>query len=107
MTPEEIPTYSEREARRRLEAELPSWKFRDGWIQREVPADSWRAALGIARLVAHLAEAARHHPDLVIGRDGLRIRLRHHWAAGVTDADFELARVLEAALPAGAAGRED
>lgn len=99
MTPSEIPTYSPAEARRRVEDELPGWEYRDGWIQRRIPVRSLGEALGIAAAVAHLAEAARHHPDLELGRRAVLVRIRHHWAAGVTDADFELARALGAVLP--------
>lgn len=98
MTPSEIPTYSEGEVRERLAAELPAWEYEGGWIQREVPARSRARALMAANLAAHLSEAARHHPDLELRGDGLLIRIRHHWAAGITDADFALARVLEDAL---------
>lgn len=98
MTPSEIPTYSEREARKRLEDELPAWEYEGGWIQREIPARSRARALMTASLVAHLSEVARHHPDLELRRGGLLIRVRHHWAAGITDADFALAHVLEEAL---------
>lgn len=95
----EIPTWSEEEVRRRLEAELPEWTYEGGWIERRIPVRSLGEALGVANAVAHLAEAARHHPDLELGPDAVRIRIRHHWAAGVTDADFELARTLRRVLP--------
>lgn len=98
MTPSEIPTYTEAEVRRRLAAELPAWEYEGGWIQREVPTPTRPRALMAANLVAHLSEAARHHPDLELGPEGLLIRVRHHWAAGITDADFALARALEDAL---------
>lgn len=99
MTPSEIPTYSPAEARRKLEDELPGWAYEGGWIQRRVPVGSFGEALGIAAAVAHVAEAARHHPDLELGPRAVRIRIRHHWAAGVTDADFALARALRDVLP--------
>lgn len=98
MTPSEIPTYTEGEVRERLAAELPAWEYDGGWIKREIPTRSRARALMAASLVAHLSEAARHHPDLELRRDGLLIRVRHHWAAGITDADFALARALEDAL---------
>lgn len=94
----DFSTYSEDEIRSRLDDELPAWDYRGGWLRREVPARSWRAALSTAAGVAYRSEAAFHHPDLRVNRHGLEIRVRHHWAAGITDADFELAHSLESVL---------
>lgn len=95
MTPSEIPTWPEDEVRSRLDAELPEWTYDRGWLRRDVPTSGWPAALTVANLLAHLAEAAYHHPDLEVGPDGVRIRVRHHWAAGITEGDFQLARAVE------------
>lgn len=98
MTTWDLPTYSEEEIRDRLEDELPAWEYRGGWLQREVPAGSRPRALLVAAGLAYRSEAAFHHPDLQLRGDGVLIQVRHHWAAGITDADFELAHALEAVL---------
>ena len=49
-----------------------------------------------AGAVAHLAEAAWHHPELVLNYSSLEVRLNTHSAGGITDKDFELARRIEA-----------
>ncbi len=49
--------------------------------------------------VAHLAEAADHHPDLCIqGWNKLAVTLSTHSAGGITDKDFALIAQI-AALP--------
>jgi 4a-hydroxytetrahydrobiopterin dehydratase len=108
VSPPEIPTCSVEEIRRRLAADLPGWSYDRGWLRRDVPMHSRARALLLASRLAYLAEAARHHPDLEIEPDVLRIRVRHHWAAGVTESDFQLARAVEevlAALPPDPAAR--
>ncbi len=110
MTPPEIPTCSADEIRRRLASDLPAWSYDGGWLRRDVPTRSRARALLLANRLAYLAEAARHHPDLEIEPHVLRIRVRHHWAAGVTESDFQLARAMEEVLaelpPDHAAGRQ-
>ena len=111
MTTSELPTWGEEEIRARLDAELPAWTYGGAWLERELPADSRAGALLAASGIAYLAEAAFHHPDLEIRGDRVLVQVRHHWAAGVTDADFELAHAVEdllaragAADPDGSAG---
>lgn len=98
MTPPDIPTYSAEEIRTRLASDLPAWSYDRGWLRRDVPIRSRPRALLLASRIAYLAEAARHHPDLEIASDVLRIRVRHHWAGGVTESDFRLARAVEEVL---------
>lgn len=98
MSPSEIPTYSAEEIRRRLAEELPAWRYERGWLRRDVPVGPRPAALLVAGRIAHLAEAAFHHPDLELRGDVLEVRVRHHWAAGITDGDFALARAVERIL---------
>lgn len=98
MTPPEIPTLSGDEIRRRLASDLPGWSHDGGWLRRDVPIRSRPRALLLAGRIAFLAEAARHHPDMDIASGLLRIRVRHHWAGGVTESDFRLARAVEDVL---------
>lgn len=98
MTAGEIPTLADEEVRRRLASELPAWSYDGAWLRREVPTGSWGRSLRLAGGLAYLAEAARHHPDLEVSEDRVEIQLRHHWAAGITESDLELARALEEAL---------
>jgi 4a-hydroxytetrahydrobiopterin dehydratase len=75
----------------------------DGWrregdqivIDRQLP--DFAAAMAFVNAVADAAEAANHHPDLLI-HDWNRVRLSvtNHSAGGLTQADFDLAATIDA-----------
>jgi len=87
--------YSEDEITERLKAELPKWRFENGWIRRKYKTHSWKGTLLAVNTVGHLAEAAWHHPDLALSYAWLEVKLMTHDAKGITDKDFELARKIE------------
>jgi 4a-hydroxytetrahydrobiopterin dehydratase len=95
-TPDE--TYDPAEIEARLREELPAWTFEDGWIRRKYRTSGWKATLMVINTVGHLAEAAWHHPDLVVSYAFVTVKLVNHAAKGVTDKDFELARKIEEVL---------
>lgn len=82
----------------RLVGDLAKWTYADGAIRRAYKTKDWRSTLLAAGAVAHLAEAAWHHPEMILNYPSLEIRLNTHTAGGVTDKDFELARKIEAVL---------
>jgi len=53
---------------------------------------SFPAALAFASTVGHLAEAADHHPDILIQWRTVTLTLSTHSAGGLTLADFNLAK---------------
>jgi 4a-hydroxytetrahydrobiopterin dehydratase len=79
----------------RLLAELPRWSLEEGMIRRRFTVSGWKSAVMVAGAVAHLAEAAWHHPDLLLSYGAVEVRLVTHSAGGVTDKDFALARRIE------------
>jgi 4a-hydroxytetrahydrobiopterin dehydratase len=91
----DVKVYSEAETVERLRRELPHWSYADGALQRVYATGGWKATLLAVGAVAHLAEAAFHHPDLIVTYPRLTVRLSTHDAGGITDKDFELARKVE------------
>lgn len=87
--------YTPDEIQARLKAELPHWYFEDGWIRRKYRTHSWKGTLMVINTVGHLAEAAWHHPDITASYAWVEVRLMNHSARGVTDKDFELAKMIE------------
>ncbi len=61
-------------------------------IVREYKLADFAAAITFVNRVAELAEAADHHPDILLhGWNKVRLTLCTHSLGGLTDADFQLA----------------
>ncbi|HLH15047.1 MAG TPA: 4a-hydroxytetrahydrobiopterin dehydratase [Solirubrobacteraceae bacterium] len=65
-------------------------------IVRDLQLADFAAAIALVRRVADAAEAANHHPDILVhGWNKVRLTLSTHSEGGLTDADFALARELD------------
>jgi 4a-hydroxytetrahydrobiopterin dehydratase len=61
-------------------------------IVRELAFADFAAAIAFVNRVAEIAEAANHHPDILVhGYNKVRLTLSTHSQGGLTDADFALA----------------
>ncbi|HEX9481828.1 MAG TPA: 4a-hydroxytetrahydrobiopterin dehydratase [Solirubrobacteraceae bacterium] len=90
-----MATLSEVEVQERL-ADLDGWDLAAGdgppSIEREFGFADFAAALAFVNRVGELAEAAGHHPDILLhGWNKVRLTLSTHSQAGLTEADFGLA----------------
>ncbi len=92
---QDSPVYTQQQIEARLRDELPHWYYEDGWIRRKYRTSGWKSTVMVVGAVAHLAEAAWHHPDLTVSYAFVTVKLMNHAAKGVTDKDFELARKIE------------
>jgi len=83
---------SEAEVEQRL-AGVAGWRLDGGTaIVCELSFADFAAAIAFVDAVAELAEAANHHPDILLHAwNKVRLTLSTHSAGGLTDADFELA----------------
>ncbi|MFG1357754.1 4a-hydroxytetrahydrobiopterin dehydratase [Xanthobacter pseudotagetidis] len=88
-------TFAPEEITARLAAELPRWRYEDGWLRRTYKTSSWKGTLMVINAVGHLAEAAWHHPDLTASYAWVEVRLMSHDAKGITERDFALAKKIE------------
>jgi 4a-hydroxytetrahydrobiopterin dehydratase len=86
---------SDAEIEQRLAA--GEWRAREGEaIVRELSFADFAAAIAFVNHVADAAEAANHHPDILIhGWNKVRLELSTHSEGGLTEADFELARQID------------
>ncbi|MBM3733601.1 MAG: 4a-hydroxytetrahydrobiopterin dehydratase [Acidimicrobiia bacterium] len=89
------PVLVEIDVQSRLAAELPAWKLAGGHLERVYRTSGWRSSLLCANAIGHLAEAAWHHPDLVVSFRTVTVRLMTHDSNGITDLDFALAKKIE------------
>ena len=92
----EFTIYDDQKVIQRLGRELPSWKFKDGWIRRQYKTGGWPYTLMLVNAIGYIAEAAFHHPDLNVSWAEVHVKLMTHAAKGITDNDFELAKRIEA-----------
>jgi 4a-hydroxytetrahydrobiopterin dehydratase len=85
-------------------AQLTGWGRQGDEIAREYTFGDFMEALGFVNAVAELAEAADHHPDILIhGYKRVKLTLSTHSEGGLTGRDFDLAARIDAS-PAGKAG---
>ena len=92
--PTNPPAVSDSEAREAL-AELSGWAVDSGWLRRTYKTDGWPTTLMLVNAIGYAAEAADHHPDLVVKWGSVEVGLQTHTAGGITSKDLELARVIE------------
>ena len=49
----------------------------------------------VVNTIGHLAEAAWHHPDLVVSYAFVEVKLMNHGQKGITQLDFDLAKKMD------------
>jgi len=74
----------------------PGWERAGDAITRTVTLGDFRDAVLYVGAVAHLAQAANHHPDIAISWNKITLTLSTHSAGGLTAADFALAERINA-----------
>ena len=75
---------------------LGGWRFENGALRRNYPTDGWRGSLLVANAIGFICEAADHHADVLVTWPRVEVALSTHSAGGITDKDFEVARLIEA-----------
>ncbi|MEZ4633502.1 MAG: 4a-hydroxytetrahydrobiopterin dehydratase [Caldilineaceae bacterium] len=59
----------------------------NGIIKRVFKTGSWRLTMMVTNSIAYLAEAADHHPNLLLSYTSVEIHLETHSAGGITSKD--------------------
>lgn len=79
-----------------IEAGVPEEWDRDGdEIVRVYEFEDYLRGVNFAQMVGEIAQARSHHPELIIRYQELEVRLTTHEAGGITDADLEMAELIE------------
>ena len=91
-----MPVLTDAEIEQRL-AGAGEWRRgEDATIVRDLQLADFAAAIAFVNRVAEAAEAANHHPDILVhGWNKVRLTLSTHSQGGLTDADFALAREID------------
>ena len=72
------------------------WRRDGDEIVRELKFEDFATAMAFVNRVAEEAEAANHHPDILVhGWNKVKLSLTNHSAGGLTDADFEMSRRID------------
>lgn len=86
------------EVEQRLQG-VPAWTRAGEAIERDVKLEDFAAAIALVNAVAKLAEAANHHPDILVhGWNRVRLTLSTHSEGALTKADFDLAGEIDRAV---------
>jgi 4a-hydroxytetrahydrobiopterin dehydratase len=73
------------------------WRREGDEIVRDIKLEDFAAAMRLVNAVAAEAEAANHHPDILVhGWNRVRLSVTNHAQGGLTDADFALAARIDA-----------
>ena len=68
------------------------WRREGDEIVRDLKFSDFAEAMAFVNRVAEAAEAANHHPDILVhGWNRVRLSLTNHAQGGLTEADFALA----------------
>ena len=77
-------------------ATVPAWTQDEDSIIHTFSFSSYLGGIDFVKEVALLAEAANHHPDILIEWRKVTLVLTTHSAKGLTALDFKLAREIDA-----------
>ncbi len=92
---------SEAEVEEKLKEMAPAWKIKKNekgipYIERVKHAHSFMEGIDFVHQVAELAEENNHHPDIFIQYKRISVRYWTHTASGVTLADAQMAKKVDA-----------
>jgi len=80
-----------------LTSELEGWSSDGTRLEKTFTRRGWKDAIAFVNAVADAADAADHHPDVHVERyKRVRIVLTTHAAKGISQADIDLARAIDA-----------
>lgn len=70
---------------------LPGWDVRGNAIERVLQFPDFAGAMVLVNKVAAAAEAANHHPDILINYNKVTLTLISHDSGGITQRDIRMA----------------
>lgn len=77
---------------------LSGWEFNDNAISKRFRFKDFMTGIAFVNRIAAIAEAADHHPDILINYTRITFSCTTHSEGGVTDKDFRLAESIETAF---------
>jgi len=89
-----MPLLDDGDVRTRLAA-LNGWERAGKEIGKTYDLGGFKQAMAFVNRVASLAEAADHHPDILVQYSKVTLTLSSHDAGGLTERDFSLAKQID------------
>ncbi len=74
---------------------LSGWSLEDRQIAKQYSFKDFKLAMAFVVRVALHAEQLDHHPDILIRYNKVFLRLITHSAGGLTEKDFNLAKIID------------
>jgi 4a-hydroxytetrahydrobiopterin dehydratase len=74
---------------------LPGWEYKDNAIAKLFRFKEFLDGIRLVDRVAEMAEAADHHPDILINYTRVTFKCSTHSDGGVTEKDIRLAKQIE------------
>jgi 4a-hydroxytetrahydrobiopterin dehydratase len=81
-------------------ARVPDWTREGDAITRTVRCPTFRAAIAFVERIADAAEAADHHPDILIRWRRVTLTLSTYASGGLTAKDFAMAAQIDGLIEA-------
>jgi len=78
-----------------LALHLKDWTFKEPAIKRDFKFETFVEAFSFITSIALQAEKYDHHPDWSNGYNKVSIELTTHTANGITQKDFDLAKIID------------
>ncbi len=76
----------------------PDWDLHKSHLQKQFSFANFKEAVDFVNLIAPIAEAQRHHPDIQINYNKVHLSLTTKDSNGITQKDFALAMEIDTLL---------
>ena len=90
-----MKAFTEFEVQARMST-IDGWEYNENAIHTSLEFNDFKDAFSVMTRIAFEAEKLNHHPDLSNVYKTLNITLSTHDAGGLTQKDFELAKIIDA-----------
>jgi 4a-hydroxytetrahydrobiopterin dehydratase len=74
---------------------MPGWQLQGSELAKTYRFKNFLEAVDFVNKIAREAEAAGHHPDLLVRWGEVTVQLTTHSAGGVTESDLKLAKKID------------
>jgi 4a-hydroxytetrahydrobiopterin dehydratase len=71
---------------------MKEWSYKDNEIYKEYVFNNFMQSVKFVNIIAPVAELVKHHPDIFISYNKVRVALTTHDEGGVTEKDIDLAK---------------